>query len=248
MTCLRPSRRHDLRHNPQDAARLRLRSLPRRRIPIPRTTGSSRSRRPTLSSSWSKGWMTKAYLTAPRPVETHDGDGGIIPTCRPVGVPWEVHPCASPRCARPSGESPASSSRPSNPWEDELRFMDRWFSDLPVGPGRTWRREDLYDRRPRLPLRSERGRPAGRDHTQLHSVTLSPRTWPRSVHVQFHARGSTCPWTSWTLWRSTSNGVAGGRVEGGWRPGRAIRPPGDPAFCRAWPGFGTTFSNPLSTV
>jgi hypothetical protein len=37
-------------------------------------------------------------------------------------------------------------------------------------------------------------------------------------------------------------------VEGGWRPGRAIRPPGDPAFCRAWPGFGTTFSNLLSNV
>jgi hypothetical protein len=172
MTRLRPSRRHDLRHNPQDAARLRLRSLPRRRIPLPRTTGSSRSRRPTLSSSWSKGWMTKAYLTAPRPVETHDGGGGIIPTCRPVGVPWEVHPCASPRCARPSGESPASSSRPSNPWEDELRFMDRWFSDLPVGPGRTWRREDLYDRRPRLPLGSERARPDGRDPIQLHAVHI----------------------------------------------------------------------------
>jgi len=24
--------------------------------------------------------------------------------------------------------------------------------------------------------------------------------------------------------------------------------PGDPTVCRAWPGFGTTFSNPLNTV
>jgi hypothetical protein len=160
--------------------------------------------------------MTKAYLTAPRPVETHDGGGGIIPTCRPVGVPWEVHPCASPRCARPSGESPASSSRPSNPWEDELRFMDRWFSDLPVGPGRTWRREDLYDRRPRLPLRSERRRPDGRDHIQSLSVhfqstcgsTFSPRGGPRTwVHV----RGSPCPGTWGSLWRSTPDG--GSHVE-----------------------------------
>jgi hypothetical protein len=68
--------------------------------------------------------------------------------------------------------------------------------------------------------------------------TCSPRTWPRAVHV----RGST-----WTPWRSTSNGVAGGRVERGWRP---PMPPewGDPRVCRAWPGFGTTFSNLLSNV
>jgi hypothetical protein len=32
------------------------------------------------------------------------------------------------------------------PWEEELRFMDRWASGPPVGPGREWHREDLYDR------------------------------------------------------------------------------------------------------
>jgi hypothetical protein len=42
------------------------------------------------------------------------------------------------------------------PWEEELRFMDRWASGPPAGPGhsgvpagtRTWRREDLHERRP----------------------------------------------------------------------------------------------------
>ena len=49
------------------------------------------------------------------------------------------------------------------PWEEELRFMDRWASGPPAGPGRSgapvevlrtstgtreWRREDLHERRP----------------------------------------------------------------------------------------------------
>jgi hypothetical protein len=49
------------------------------------------------------------------------------------------------------------------PWEEELRFMDRWAPGPPEGPGRSgapvevlrtstgtraWRREDLHDRRP----------------------------------------------------------------------------------------------------
>jgi hypothetical protein len=49
------------------------------------------------------------------------------------------------------------------PWEEELRFMDRWASGPPAirapdevlrtssgtrGPGREWRREDLHERRP----------------------------------------------------------------------------------------------------
>jgi hypothetical protein len=54
-------------------------------------------------------------------------------------------------------------------------------------------------------------------HCQPHSAILSPCVDPWSVHIC----GSTCPWTSWTPWRSTSNGVAGGRVEGaGGRVGR----------------------------
>jgi metal-sulfur cluster biosynthetic enzyme len=35
---------------------------------------------------------------------------------------------------------------PLEPWEEELRFMDRWSSSSPVGPGREWRREDLHER------------------------------------------------------------------------------------------------------
>jgi hypothetical protein len=64
---------------------------------------------------------------------------------------------------------------------------------------------------PRLPLGigtspSGWSRP---DHTQLHAVHFQSTFSPRSVHV----RGST-----WTPWRSTSNGVAEGMVEraGGW--------------------------------
>jgi hypothetical protein len=57
--------------------------------------------------------------------------------------------------------------------------------------------------------------PATLSHTQS---TLSPRHVEYSVHVQFHVRGSTCSWTSWTPWRSTSKGVTKGMVEmaGGW--------------------------------
>jgi hypothetical protein len=32
------------------------------------------------------------------------------------------------------------------PWEEELRFMDRWASGPPAETGRSWRREDLHDR------------------------------------------------------------------------------------------------------
>jgi len=40
-------------------------------------------------------------------------------------------------------------------------------------------------RRPRLPLRSERARPDGRDHIQLHAVYFQSTFSPLSVHIQF---------------------------------------------------------------
>jgi hypothetical protein len=53
-----------------------------------------------------------------------------------------------------------------------------------------------------------RPHPATVSHTQS---IFSPRHVEYSVHVQFHVRGSTCPWTSWDPvafnvgWRSTCN-------------------------------------------
>jgi hypothetical protein len=89
------------------------------------------------------------------------------------------------------------------------------------------------------------GRPQGRDPIQSLAATLSymqstwnPRMWPRVVHV----RGST-----WTPWRSASKGVAKGMVERAGGP-LCLPEPGDPTVYRAWPGFGTTFSNLLSNV
>jgi hypothetical protein len=35
---------------------------------------------------------------------------------------------------------------PLEPWEEELRFMDRWASGPPAETGRSWRREDLHER------------------------------------------------------------------------------------------------------
>jgi hypothetical protein len=31
-------------------------------------------------------------------------------------------------------------------WERELRFIEQWIAKGPVEGGRTWKREDLYDR------------------------------------------------------------------------------------------------------
>mgnify|MGYP003599063498 CR=1 FL=1 len=31
-------------------------------------------------------------------------------------------------------------------WERELQFIDQWIAKGPVEGGRTWKREDLYDR------------------------------------------------------------------------------------------------------
>jgi hypothetical protein len=62
-----------------------------------------------------------------------------------------------------------------------------------------------------------------------------------SVHVQFHVRGSPCPWTSGTPWHSTSDGVAKGMVEGAGGPyaSGVGRPNGLPS---------AMFSNTLNNV
>jgi hypothetical protein len=86
---------------------------------------------------------------------------------------------------------------------------------------------------------------------QLHAVYFQSTFSPLSVHIQ-----STFSPRTWihvdpmAFNVERSSGGQGGR---GWRPGRAMRPPmpperGDPTVCRAWPGFGTTFSNLLSNV
>lgn len=41
---------------------------------------------------------------------------------------------------------PAFQPRDLSAWEEEKRFIKEWLAQGPVAGGRTWKREDLYDR------------------------------------------------------------------------------------------------------
>jgi|CXWK01.1.fsa_nt_gi hypothetical protein len=44
------------------------------------------------------------------------------------------------------GLLPSSQPRDLSAWEEEKRFIKEWMAQGPVAGGRTWKREDLYDR------------------------------------------------------------------------------------------------------
>jgi hypothetical protein len=84
---------------------------------------------------------------------------------------------------------------------------------------------------PRLPLRSEGGRPDGRDPTQLHAVHVQSTFSPRSVHFQstwgstYVATRSPRTWIHVDPMAFNVERSSGGQGGRGWRPGRAMRPP-----------------------
>ncbi len=41
---------------------------------------------------------------------------------------------------------PTKQPRDLSAWEEEKRFIKEWIAQGPVAGGRTWKREDLYDR------------------------------------------------------------------------------------------------------
>lgn len=44
------------------------------------------------------------------------------------------------------GLLPSFQPRDLSAWEEEKRFIKEWLAQGPVAGGRTWKREDLYDR------------------------------------------------------------------------------------------------------
>ena len=132
---------------------------------VGQTPGTTPALRPTVRQAWTGPNIGpgRKGTVSPRPVEAPPGMGEYHPDFRrynaampprrgPVGGPSMrfARMCSAlRRIARLVFSS-------LDPWEEELRFMARWSSGSPVGPGhsgvpagtRTWRREDLYDRRP----------------------------------------------------------------------------------------------------
>jgi hypothetical protein len=80
---------------------------------------------------------------------------------------------------------------------------------------------------------------------QPHSVTCNPH----GIHVQSTYVATLSPRMWIHVDPMTFNVGRGSQGHGGesWRPPMPPEP-GDPTVCRAWPGVGTTFSNPLNTV
>jgi hypothetical protein len=89
--------------------------------------------------------------------------------------------------------------------------MDRWLSGPSAGPGPSGA-PAAFVRDPKISMTAVLVYPSDRNGAvRIVETTLSHTQSilsPYSVHVQFHLRGSTCPWTLWTT------GVAKGMVEG----------------------------------
>jgi hypothetical protein len=142
-----------------------------------------------------------------------------------AGIPWVLPlvphrlPTLRQRIHRP-GKKPSGVSAFVGVKGEDIRW-----SRLPNAPGQASRGVCKFAGRPPACPAGSRTHPVPVSHTQPYSVhaqsILSPHEGPRSVHVCGHVRGSTCPGTLWSPWRSTSNGVAKGMVErAGGRVGR----------------------------